>query len=538
MPQATRCRPIPGRILTVLLLLVLAGGCTTLGPNFTKPEVRVEKDWLETGDSHIKTETPEYRDWWTAFNDPVLDTLIRKAYEQNLSLQIAGIRILEARAQLGIATGFQYPQTQQVQGDYGFNQLSKNQVGSTGSRYYQETGVSFDAIWELDFWGKFRRAIESADATLIASVANYDDILVSLTAEVAANYVLLRTFDERLAVARANVKIQQRSLKISRIQFQNGAVTELDVQQAKTLLRNTQSTIPVLQAGRRQAENAISILLGMPPRDLQEILGDKQIIPTAPQEVAVGIPANLLRRRPDIRRAELEAAAQSARIGVALSDLYPRLSLFGSLGFKSSNSSFTGAGGSSIGDIFSWDSLTLFAGPALDWPILNYGRIKNSVRSEDARLQALLVNYQNAVLQAAREVEDALIGFLQAREQVKFLKDSVKAAKRSVQLALIQYRDGLVDYTRVLNTQQSLVLQQDQLTSAEGSVAQNLVALYKALGGGWELRVGKPFVSPANLKEMQERTDWGKLLNPDDLPQKLDPPAGADDRKGLQQPDW
>lgn len=377
----------------------------------------------------------------------------------------------------------------------------------------------FNVAWELDFWGRFRRGIEAADANFAASVADYDNLLVALTADVASAYVLIRTLDERIRVANENVDIQRRSFEIADVRFQSGEVSELDARQAETLLRTTQATIPALQAARRQAQNALSILLGMAPSDLREMLGGPGKIPQAPTEVAVGMPADLLRRRPDIRRAEFDAAAQSARIGVARADLFPQIFLAGTVGL---NSSDTGA--TDLIDLFEGQSVFGSVGPAFNWPILNYGRLKNNVRVQDARLQELLVAYQNTVLRAAGEVEDGLVGFLRAQDQTAFLEQSVAAARRSVELALVQYRAGLVDYTRVLNTQQLLVQQDDFLTVSRGDIPRNLIGVYKALGGGWEIRRDIEVVPEAVVEEMRTRTDWGDLLPADNQ----DPPQPAE----------
>jgi NodT family efflux transporter outer membrane factor (OMF) lipoprotein len=397
--------------------------------------------------------------------------------------------------------------------------------------------LAFDAAWELDVWGKFRRAVESGVANLEASIASYDDFLVSLTAEVARTYVLIRTLEQRLDIARQNVKIQARSLKIAKVRFEAGDVSELDVTQARSLLRNTQALIPRLESGLRQANNGLAILLGILPSEVEEMLGPRGKIPEVSSEVFVDIPAELLRRRPDIRLAELQVATQSARIGIAKADLYPQFTLFGTIGLATSSRTATKAGGtdgSDLDDLFESDSLTWNTGAGLRWDILNYGRIKNRVRVEDARFQQLVVNYEDTVLRAFQEIEDAMVAFLRAQEEEKFLLDSVNAARRSVDLSLLQYREGLIDYQRVLDTQRFLTDQSDILTATSGDVVLNLVALYKALGGGWQTRVGKAYVSPATREEMQKRTDWGKLLKPG----KLQPPATPEERNDWRLPDW
>jgi len=290
-----------------LFIALLSAGCAMTGPDFKTPDAKVADEWTDGDTPGINNQPPVDSQWWKIFNDPVLDTLVQTAYEQNLSLQIAGLRVLEARAQLGIVTGNLYPQSQSLSGNYSYNRGKKTPLTD---RYFNQAGVGFDAGWELDFWGKFRRGIESADANLIANIASYDDVLVTLTAEVARNYVLIRTLEERIKLAKENITIQQRSLELTTNQFETGSVTELDMQQATTQLRNTQASVPNLLISLEQAQHALSILMGMPPQHLNNILGHTNGIPTAPAEIATGIPAHLLRRRPDIQQAELQAAAQ------------------------------------------------------------------------------------------------------------------------------------------------------------------------------------------------------------------------------------
>ena len=374
---AKQCRSWVG----LLALVLLASGCM-VGPDFVRPDAPMEEGWIKKEDPRIKSEPADYSKWWTVFDDPVLNNLIETAYQQNLDLQIAGLRILEARAQLGIATGQLYPQTQQVSADAKANGLSENAPNGKGAdKFFYNYQMGFDAAWELDFWGRFRRGVESADASHYASIANYDDILVALTAEVARTYVLIRTFEKRLAVARENVKNQTESLRIAEARFEAGATSKLDVAQATALLKETQASIPGLKVSLRQVQNGLATLLGILPADTRDVLvcGPKPI-PTAPAEVAVGIPAELLRRRPDIRMAELQAAAQSARIGIAKSELYPRFSLKGSIGLQSSEKGGVLSNNAHFSDLFNSSSVAYFVGPTLQWPILNYGRLKNNVR--------------------------------------------------------------------------------------------------------------------------------------------------------------
>jgi len=516
-----------GLVVSFVLLLT---GCA-VGPDYIRPDAPEPQKWLEEKDPVIKSEPADFGRWWTVFNDPVLNTLVEMAFQQNLPLRIAGIRILEARAQLGIATGNLYPQSQAGKGTYTYTDVSKNTANSQRGAdfHYGNIDLGFDAAWELDFWGKFRRAVESDMGNLEASIASYDDILVTLTAEVARTYIFIRTQEMRLAIARENVKIQEQSLEIAETRFKEGEITELDVQQARALLRDTQATIPRIQAGLRQDKNGLAILLGILPGELKDILEAPKPIPAVPGEVSVGVPSELLRRRPDIRLAERQLAAQSALIGVAKADLYPHFSLFGSIGLRSSDSDVTAAGspgGSSFSDLWDSDSIEFYGGPAFTWNIFNYGRIKNRVRVQDARFQQLVVNYQNTVLRAAQEVEDAMVAFLRSQDEVKFLSESVKAATRSVDISMIQYREGLVDYQRVLDTQRFQTQEQDLLTEIRGSVVLNFIAMFKALGGGWQIREGRDFVPEETQKKMQNRTNWGNLLTP----KKLETPAAHENK--------
>jgi NodT family efflux transporter outer membrane factor (OMF) lipoprotein len=496
----------------ILLAAGSLGGCTKLGPDFVRPDAPAESEWSYQ-DSEVLSQPIELTDWWTVFSDPVLNKLVSMAYQQNLPLQVAGLRIYEARAQLGIATGLQYPQQQQAGGSATTNRLSENSPNfiSIADKNFNNYQAGFDAAWELDFWGRFRRGIEAADANLATSVADYDNALVSLTAEVARTYVVIRTLEERLQIAHENIRLQTESLNIANVRFKYGATSELDVTQAQSNLSDTQALVPATQKQLRQAKNALSVLLGMPPSDLAEILGESGTIPVAPAQVMAGIPADLLRRRPDIRQAEQLAATRSALIGVAETDLYPSFSLLGTIGYQTSDTN-----DSSAGDLLDSDSLTFSAGPSFSWNILNYGRIRNNVRVQDARYQQAIVNYQDAVLNAYQEVEDAMVGFVRSREESVFRETGTAAAKRSSKLSVIQYREGAVDFQRVVDSDRVLVLQQDQWARTRGDIALNLIAMYKALGGGWQLREDNDFISDENREEMLQRTNWGDLLDPEE----------------------
>jgi|WetSurMetagenome_2_1015567.scaffolds.fasta_scaffold06336_2 NodT family efflux transporter outer membrane factor (OMF) lipoprotein len=539
-PKADPSNPIfPCFVRCCLILLACVTcptGCTLVGPDYRQPFASLSDHWLETGDPRVKTDPAVYREWWKTFNDPVLEHLIRTAYQQNLSLRAAGVRVFEARAQLGIAVGEFYPQVQQGSGAFNYNRISQRSATAAQPGDIRDVGIAYSqaefglgASWELDFWGKYRRAIESADASLFGSVAAYDNALVTLTGDVASNYVLIRTLEDRLKIARDNVGIQKESLQIAQARFQGGATSERDVQQALTQLNSTEASIPQLETQLRQAQNALCTLLGMPPSDLHDILSETSAIPRGQLEVAVGIPAELLRRRPDIRSAEYQAMAACAQIGVAKADLYPAFSLSGNFGFLATNS-----GDFAVGDLTSWRSRGGSIGPAFQWNLLNYGQITNRVRLQDARFQESIVNYQNTVLQAQQEVENGLVGFLKAQERVKYLILAVAAAKRTVDLAIIQYREGATDYTTVLTAQQALLSQQDSLADSQGGVPQNLIAIYRSLGGGWEIREGQGFLPAETIEAMERRTDWGNLLTP----AAVELPAPEKRESLIRAPDW
>jgi NodT family efflux transporter outer membrane factor (OMF) lipoprotein len=522
-----------GLVLLLPVLLAFAG--CMVGPNYQRPKVSVSPGWGDAGDRRVSTESTTYRDWWRAFNDPVLDRLVARAYRDNLTLQQAGVRVLQARAQLGIAVGEIFPQTQQAIGSVEYYRTSDRAAtaafipGGTSSAAYWQSQIGAQASWELDFWGKIRRGIQSADASLLATLADYDNTLVTLTADVANTYIALRTAEERIRIARENVKIQEQTLKIVEAKFTYGTVTQLDVEQARTVLFNTLATLPTLETQQRQARDALSVQLGMPPNALGDLLDGPSVIPASPPLVIVGIPADLLRRRPDIRSAELQAVAQSAQIGVAKAELLPAFSLIGNLVLLS-----TDLGTFRLSDMFRWGSRQVQVGPSVQWNILNYGQITNNVRVQDASFQQLLLAYQRAVLSAQQDVEDNLTAFLRAQDRADLLAKSVTSSRAAVDLAVLQYREGVTDFTTVLTTQQALLNQQDNLASTLGNISTSLVGVYRALGGGWEIREGEEIV-PAEIKaEMRERTNWGHLLGP----ATYNLPASRQPESRPRLPDW
>ncbi len=470
----------------IFLLLGVLSGCTTslrqwadqgfkVGPDYHMPGARVATGWIDADAPEVNDSVNPENAWWTVFNDPVLDGLIATASAQNLSIQEAGARILEAEYRLTIARGSLFPQTQEAFGSYTRTQRSGTSARPIRVRYFDSWMTGLNASWELDFWGRFRRGIEASSAEFQASVEDYRDALVLLQAEVATAYIQTRVAQERIALAKQNIELQQDTLELAEFRFQEGQTTKLDVTQAKQILASTQALVPQQEIALRESQNALCVLLGVPPRDLNAELGAGPI-PEPATAAAVGIPAQLLRRRPDIRRAERLVAAQSARIGIAESDLYPRIAITGTIGYETRD----------LPNLFRGNSLEGAIGPGFQWNILNYGRILGNVAAEEARFEQLVLRYQDSVLKAHEEVENGLHRFLREGERARFLETGVEAASESNELARSQYEIGAVDFQRLLDSERALVLLQDQRTAARGQVAANLVAVYRALGGGWQ----------------------------------------------------
>jgi NodT family efflux transporter outer membrane factor (OMF) lipoprotein len=500
-------------VLGFLILTMTPCGCTSpheyirngfkVGPNYQQPPAPVAPTWIDDTDKRIRTEADDLSKWWKVFNDPVLDALICDAYRQNLTLREAGFRVLEARAQLGIAVGNFFPQEQAAGAAFSAHAISlqdanvrfQTPLGPVSLQpYFMKWSYPLSLGWEVDFWGRFRRAIEAGAGKLDASVANYDDVLVTLLADVATNYVLMRTFEQQIEYARKNVELQRETLTIVEARFKAKTISALDVRQARSTLAQTEAQIPELEIGKRQAANQLCVLLGLPQEDLRKRLGPAPI-PTAPPEVGAGIPADLLARRPDIRRAERQVAAQSAEIGVAEADFYPHISIVGTVGYSAAQ----------FAAVYRPDAFYGNMGPTVQWNILNYGRILNNVRQQRAKFQEAVAFYQNTVLKADQETENGLVTFLRAQDRARFQAVSVDEALEAVKLVLAQYKAGTVDFTRVTQVEQNLVLQQNTLAEARGEIARGLILVYRALGGGWEIRLtGCPATLLAPLEASAE----------------------------------
>lgn len=495
------------------IALPLLNACM-VGPDFTEPASTTDSTWTR-GTRSVATPGPVIdTSWWQSLNDPQLNRLVETAAGQNLSLQRAGVRVLQARATLAATVGAYYPQQQQAFAAALAQRASDNNshliAGGTRSINLGRAGIT--AAWEIDFWGHFRRAIEAADSELTASVADYDNAMVSLLSDLASAYVHLRGLEARLAVTRRNLVVQREGFRVATVRFREGATSERDPAQAESQLADTEAQIPRLEAEIERAKNALGVLLGVTPGEVRGMVSSPGPIPRPRLMVAAGVPADLLRRRPDLRAAMANASAQSARVGVYEAQLYPAFSISGSFGVLT-----TDAGSIGIAGNRGWRTSQSYAvGPAVVWNILNWGQLTNQVRAQDAVLQQALLGYQQAVLQAQREVEDGLSGFVGAQRTAAALRRAVAASRRAAAVALTQYEQGQTDYTTVVTSQRMLLMQEDHLAQAEAEIPMKLISVYRALGGGWEIREGRPLVTEANRRQMGLRTDWGPLLDYDD----------------------
>ena len=531
-----------------ILLAGLAGtlsGCRTgpleyfkngfkVGPNYQTPAAPVESVWIDDkNNTQLLYQQEPYWDWWRVFQDPMLDMLVQNAHQQNLTLRQAGFRIQEARARRQVQAGNLFPQFQQVYGSYQRRQISK-QTGITqgGGGGVPGAKRAFDLYtaggqfsWELDFWGRFRRAIIQADAQLDSSIEDYDDVLVILIGDVAEAYMEIRVAQERIRYAESNVRSQTVTYEKEAVRGEAGAASPLNVAQARTNLAQTEATVPQLKTDLRRAENRLCILLGMPPADLEMMLGNDKSIPGAPPKIALGIPADLVRRRPDVRRAERLAAAQSERIGITEAAMYPALTINGNL-FVQANQ---------LDKLFTPLATAGNIGPSFTWNLLNYGRIWNATNAEEALFLQLVTAYQVEALNAQREAEDAITGFLNAEEQARILRIGVENAVKARDLTRLLYEKGAERYDRLFIAELFLTQQQDSLALAEGAVATNLVDLFRALGGGWQIRLDAPdgvntlplVEQPADQFATPPRTVPRAIPLLPEIPQKLDPPPEA-----------
>ncbi len=487
-------------------IALLLQACTNLGPDFEEPEVVWVDEWETDLYGQVMAPPSEAEDlsfWWQAFNDPILNGLIAEAQSNNQSLRIAALAILESRAFLGIATGLQYPQVQRANGSAARVDRWETEGGDSGQHSDLYTySAGFDVGWEADFWGKYRRSVETADAAFFASINNYHNAQVLLAAQVTQSYYAYRTALRQVEIARENAALQERSLDITTKLFESGQSSELDVQQAKTQYLATISTIPSLEVTLKQIENALAILLARRPGNLPELAAVKADLPELNSVLIAAVPAQLILRRPDVRAAVMTVAAQSSQIGVAQADLYPSISLVGTVGWSGNSLDAT------------TDTLSTGVGPSFSWNLFNYGRIKNNVRVQDARLQQAIEAYQLSVLSAATEIDNAAISVVKTREKQDLLGEALEAARRSLTISSKRYQEGYSDFQRVLTAQQSLAARSAEYVSNQGAHISSVIDMYKALGGGWQPTTGVEILLPETTRNtMQERTDWGGLLD-------------------------
>ncbi|HNW61296.1 MAG TPA: efflux transporter outer membrane subunit [bacterium] len=454
-------------------------GCAVLGPKYTRPATELAGSWhteLAGGLTSAQMEAQSLASWWRCFNDAELDSLIGRATRNNPSVKQAQSRIRESRARRGNAAAGFAP-TVSASGSARTGKTTGPAGGSVSSESYS---AGFDAGWEIDLFGGLRKSYEASSADLQASQEDLRDVMVSLLAEVASDYVELRLYQARLGVAEANLTAQDTTWQLIQWRHQAGLSDELALQQARANLENTRSQIPTLKTGLEGVMNSLAVLLGEQPGKLHAELAAVQPVPVAALQVAVGVPADMLRRRPDIRQAERQLAAQTARVGVARAELLPKFNLSGSIGLEAL----------SLGKLFSTNDTETSSGSALvSWPIFKAGSLRRNIQIASEQQQQYLLSYESTVLKALEEVENALVAFANEQQRKESLSLATDAAQRAAELAQLEYKAGMVDFTTVLDSQRSLLSFQDQLAQCEGTVSTNLIHLYKVLGGGWSALV-------------------------------------------------
>ncbi len=461
--------------LQLLVVTLMLAGCMTVGPDYQPVELVAPEAWhteLQGGLTAGPINPTTLARWWDVLQDPQLSKLEERAVKGNLELKEAQARVHEARAMRGISHAELFPT---LNAGAAMSKSRSSESGGTGNELDQYA-AGFDAGWEVDIFGGVRRSVEAAQANLEATQENLNGVLVSLLAEVALNYAEVRTYQARLQTTEANIEALRESYDINLSRHQAGLISELSVQESIRILESARATIPTLEAGLDATKNRLAVLLGESPGTLHEELAERMPVPELPTTLVVGIPAETLRHRPDIRQAERDLAAQTARIGVATADLYPKFHLFGTLGIESI----------SAGDLFQSSSRVWGVGPSANWRIFDGGAIRQNIQVHNARQEQALVNYEATLLRAQEEVENALVSY--AKEQLKreAIGRASNAAERAELLAKDRYQAGLVNYNNVLDAQRALLLLQDQRVQSNGAVTANLVRLYKAFGGGWE----------------------------------------------------
>lgn len=454
-------------------MLVLLAGCS-VGPDYTPPEVSVPLSW-ELAPKNPDQPIVNFQEWWSAFNDPILSGLIQRSTAGNLSLQEAASRVEQARGQYRTAVGELFPEVQAI-GEMSQQELGDNGLSQGFADKFTDYQAGLGLSWEIDVLGRVRRSVEFAGATVEASIEDRRDVLVSLIASVSQSYISVRTLQNRIQVAQENLSAQQETLELTTARRDSGLASDLDVAQAESAVAATRTTIPTLEFSLAQSMHQLAILLGEPPTALYSELQKVEPIPVAPKGIALVVPSELLRQRPDIRRAERALAAQTALIGVAEAELYPIFSLSGSFVFDSLNSN----------TVFDSSSFGYAVGPQFRWRILNFGRVRGQIQAQEAVTEQAISRYRQSILTALGDVETSLSGFTHSRERVAALREAVRASQRSLDLSTELYKAGLIEFQNVLDAQRSLLEFQDSYTETEGNVATSFVALYRSFGGGWQ----------------------------------------------------
>lgn len=449
-------------------------GCASVGPDYERSDPPVPGVWhtpLKGGLIHGETDPVTLAKWWIVLNDPDLNRLVRRAVTGSLDLKQALARLREARARRFIAEADRFP-TLDATGTATRSRDSENAGSGTTRTLYS---IGFDAGWEIDVFGGVRRTVEAAEADYMASREDLRDVMVSLMAEVVLNYIEMRTIQARLATAQMSIKNQEETYQLTRWRFEAGLSDELDERRARASLESTRSRIPTLRTSLEEAKNRLAVLTGTHSGKLHKDLENVRPVPIIPLTIAVGVPADVLRQRPDVRKAEQELAAQTARVGVAEADLYPKLTLNGSIGFDAL----------STGDLLSSGSRSYSYGPRITWRIFDAGAVRRNIEVQSSKQQQALIAYESAVLKALEETENALAAYAEEQQRRDSLVEAVRAAQQALDLAQFKYQTGLIDFMVLLDTQRSLLAYQDELDQSDGTVTSNLVRLYKALGGGW-----------------------------------------------------
>jgi outer membrane protein, multidrug efflux system len=456
-------------------LAAALAGCS-VGPNYHRPNVAVPANWAEVGPGGTTNGAAHLAQWWKAFQDPVLNSLTARAVKSNYSLKAAEARVRAARALRGAALAAFLP-TIDANGAYTVARRSASglsfRVNSLDTETYQ---AGFDASWEIDVFGGERRALQEANATLQSLQDDRRNVLVSLLAEVARSYVELRGTQRRLAIAQQNIEAEQQTVNITELRFQQGLASELDVSQAKALMATTRAQVPTLITALKQSSHQLSVLLGQPPGALDSLLTNSAPIPPTPPEVPVGLPSQLLLRRPDVRSSERQLAAATAAIGVAEAELFPKFSLLGNAGYQSLK----------LGSLISPASEFWSAGPSVTWRLLEYPRLRADIKSQSAQAQQALAQFNQTVLTALQDVEDQLVAYAQEQQRYRALDEAVTESRRALDLSRRLYTEGVGEFLNVLEAERSLYQAEDALVQSQDNVSVDLVALYKALGGGWE----------------------------------------------------